>query len=273
MNRKIIAVGLCAFAFVACDQLKTEQKQIPATTVSVTNDITDDQKFSYMLGTQFAGPSFANIAVQLGEYFDVDYLIQGIYDNSKSLKDTSFKLQINQDSLSIIDQYFADVSAKRVKQASPDSATEMSFNGDINKLRAYVDSSIRTLPIQSAAPIKNTMIVIDESSSMMQKYSYIMGMQLHIMFRGVERQFDQEFDIDYFVQGAREACKHVLDTNFVSALSTDTLKAVNDRYVVKVKEVMRKKREEYSRMQTKAAEEAEAQKAEQPAAPADAQKE
>lgn len=246
MNKKIIAAGLCALSLMACDQ-KVEPKSEPTPNVQINDSVTDDQKFSYMLGSQFGGPSFANIAVQLGEYFDVDYLIQGIYDNGKALKDTSFKLQIEQDSMKVIDEYFADVAAKRVKQASPDSATEMSFKGDIRLLRAYVDSAIRTLPIAPAAPIKKQTVTITEAATKMQMYSYVMGTQLHLMFNGVERQFGQDFDIDYFVLGAREACMNALDSTFAPALPKDSLKAVNDRYVVKIKEIMQKKREELNR--------------------------
>lgn len=242
MKSKIIAFGLCALALTACDTMQNQQAAKPE--VSINANTTDDQKFSYMLGTQFAGPSFANIAMQLGEYFEVDYMVQGIYDIAKSQKDSTFKLPLTNEEMASIDSHFADVAAKRVKMASPDSATEMSFEGDITKLRAYVDSAMKTLPIAPAAPIKNVQVKIDEKSSEMQKYSYIMGGQLYSMFHGVEKQFGQFFDIDYFVHGTKEACRHVLDTTFVMQLSQDSIKAVNDRYVVKVQEIMQKRRAE-----------------------------
>ena len=187
--------------------------------------------------------------MQLGEYFEIDYLVQGVLDNSKAFKDTNFKLQIPRDSMPAIDSYFAEQAAERQKLARPDSATEMSFKGDFSKLRAYVDSAMKTLPIKPAAKYLNTTVTIGEKSTPMQKYSYIMGTQLDIMFHGVERQFDQEFDINYFIQGLREACLNVLDTNFKTQFPMDSIKAVNDRYVVKIREITQKKREEFMRQQ------------------------
>lgn len=242
MKSKIFAFGLCVLALTACDTLQNQQAAKPE--VSISANTTDDQKFSYMLGTQFAGPSFANIAMQLGEYFEVDYMVQGIYDLAKSQNDTTFKLPLTSDEMSSIDSHFADVAAQRTKMASPDSATEMSFEGDIRKLRAYVDSAIRTLPIAPAKPIKNVLVNINEKSTDIQKYSYIMGGQLYSMFHGVEKQFGQLFDVDYFVHGTKEACRHVLDTTFVMQLSQDSIKAVNERYVAKVQEIMQKRRAE-----------------------------
>ncbi|MBO7412605.1 MAG: hypothetical protein J6U20_02935 [Fibrobacter sp.] len=221
--------------------------------VRVDANTTDDQKFSYMLGVQFAGPSFENIAMRLGEYFDVDYLSQGVIDNAKALKDTSFKVQIPMDSMRIIDSYFAEVSAKRTDLARPDSATEMSFNGDYSKLRAYVDSVMKTLPIKRPAVVTYGEVKVNEKTTEMQKYSYVMGTQLHTMFHGVEKQFDQDFDGDFFLQGVRDACMNVLDTTHAVQMSSDSIKAVNDRYVVKVREHMQKRREEFMRQKAEAA--------------------
>lgn len=242
MKSKILAFGLCALALTACDTFQNQQASKPE--VSIDANTTDDQKFSYMLGTQFSGPSFANIGMQLGEYFDVDHMVQGIYDNAKAQKDSTFKLQLTNDAMVEIDAKFAQVSEKRMNMARPDSATEMSFEGDISKLRAYVDSAMSTLPIAKPAPITNKSVTINEKTSDIQKYSYIMGTQLYLMFHGVEKQFEQFFDIDYFVHGTKEACRHVLDTSFVMQLSQDSIKAVNDRYVVKINELMKKRRAE-----------------------------
>ena len=246
MKSKIIAFGIALLALSACD---LQPRQAAVTDVKIDANTTDDQKFSYMLGSQFGGPSFQNIAMQLGEYFELDYLVQGVLDNSKAFKDTNFKLQIPRDSMPASDSYFAEQAAERQKLARPDSATEMSFKGDFSKLRAYVDSAMKTLPIKPAAKYLNTTVTIGEKSTPMQKYSYIMGTQLDIMFHGVERQFDQEFDINYFIQGLREACLNVLDTNFKTQFPMDSIKAVNDRYVVKIREITQKKREEFMKQQ------------------------
>lgn len=242
MKSKIFAFGLCALALTACDTVQNQQVSKPE--ISINANTTDDQKFSYMLGTQFAGPSFANIAVQLGEYFIVDYMVQGIFDNAKGLNDTNFRMPLSNEEMTSIDAHFADVAAERIKMAKPDSATEMSFEGDINKLRQYVDSTLRTLPIAPAAPIKNVTVKVDSNSSAIQKYSYIMGAQLYVMYHGVEKQFGQLFDVEYFVQGTKDACRNVLDSTFALQLSSDSIKAVNDRYVVKVQEINKKRRAE-----------------------------
>jgi|P827metagenome_2_1110787.scaffolds.fasta_scaffold01784_2 hypothetical protein len=247
MKSKIIAFGIALLALSACDMLQPRQTAVAEVKIDATT--TDDQKFSYMLGSQFGGPSFKNIGRQLGEYFEIDYLVQGVLDNSKAFKDTNFKLQIPRDSMPVVDSYFAEQAAERQKLARPDSATEMSFNGDISKLRAYVDSAMNTLPIKPAAKYRNVTVTIGEKTTPIQKYSYIMGTQLDIMFHGVERQFDQEFDLTYFIQGLREACLNVLDSNYKTQFPMDSIKAVNDRYVVKVREHMQKKREELMRQQ------------------------
>jgi hypothetical protein len=249
MKKRIIALGVISLALFACEM---NQKPLEPK-VRVDSTTTDDQKFSYMLGVQFAGPSFQNIGRQLGEYFDVDYLAQGIVDNAKALKDTSFKVQIPMDSMKVIDAHFAEVSAERAKLAHPDSATEMSFNGDFSKLRAYVDSAMKTLPIKRPAIVTYGEVKLNEKSTEMQKYSYIMGTQLQLMFHGVEKQFDQDFDGDFFLQGVRDACMNVLDTMHVVQMSNDSIKAVNDRYVVKVREHMQKKREEFMKQKAEAA--------------------
>lgn len=247
MKSKIIAFGIALLALSACDMQQPRQTAAPD--VKIDANTTDDQKFSYMLGSQFGGPSFQNIGMQLGEYFEIDYLVQGVLDNSKAFKDTNFKLQIPRDSMPAIDAYFAAQAAERQKLARPDSATEMSFEGDFSKLRAYVDSAMKTLPIKPAAKYLNTTVTLGEKSTPIQKYSYVMGTQLDIMFHGVERQFDQEFDLNYFIQGLREACLNVLDTNYKTQFPMDSIKAVNDRYVVKIREHMQKKREEFMRQQ------------------------
>ena len=247
MKSKIIAFGIALLAISACDM--QQPRQAAVADVKIDSTTTDDQKFSYMLGSQFGGPSFKNIAMQLGEYFEIDYLVQGVLDNSKAFKDTAFKLQIPRDSMSAVDSYFAEQAAERQKLARPDSATEMSFEGDFSKLRAYVDSAMKTLPIKPAAKYQNVTVTIGEKTTPIQKYSYIMGTQLDIMFHGVERQFDQEFDLNYFIQGLREACLNVLDTNYKTQFPMDSIKAVNDRYVVKVREHMQKKREEFMKQQ------------------------
>lgn len=252
MKKRIIALVAASLAIVACDSLNTTQKPLEPK-VRVDASTTDDQKFSYMLGVQFGGPSFRNIAIQLGEYFDVDYLAQGVVDNAKALKDTNFKVQMPMDSMKVLDSRFAEVSAERTKLARPDSATEMSFKGDIMKLRAYVDSVMNTLPVKRPAVVTYGEVKLSGKSTDMQKYSYVMGTQLQTMFHGVEKQFDQDFDGDFFLQGVRDACMNVLDTNFAVQMSNDSIKAINDRYVAKIRELMQKKREEFMKQQAEAA--------------------
>lgn len=249
MKKRIIALCVASLALFAC-----EMKQQPLEPkVRVDASTTDDQKFSYMLGVQFGGPSFENIAMRLGEYFDVDYLAQGIVDNVKAQKDTSFKVQIPADSMRSLDSRFAEVSAKRTDLARPDSATEMSFNGDYSKLRAYVDSVMKTLPIKRPAVVTYGEVKLSEKSTDMQKYSYVMGIQLQVMFHGVEKQFNQDFDGEYFLQGVRDACMNILDTSFAVQMLNDSIKAVNDRYVAKIRELMQKQREELMKQQAEAA--------------------
>ena len=167
----------------------------------------------------------------------MDYLVQGIRDNFKALKDSTFELSISNDSMKSVDAHYAEVLHARAKLAHPDSATEMSFEGDFKKLQAYVDSAIQTLPVAPAAAFKDVEVKLDENSTLLQKYSYIMGLQLHRMFHGVELQFGTEFDVEYFVLGAEEASIQVLDSTYALQLPVDSLKAVNDRYVAKIRAI------------------------------------
>lgn len=242
MKSKIIALGLCVLSIIACDSNKQEPFQRPESLkYTIDANTTDDQKFSYMLGYQFGLPCFRDIAKQIGEYFEIDYLVQGVRDNFKAFKDSTFELQISNDSMKAVDSIYAVIVNERITKAHPDSATEMSFNGDITKLRRYVDSAMSALPIAPAAPFKNIEVKIDDNTSILQKYSYIMGTQLYKMFRGVELQFGTEFDIEYFILGTEEGSIKYLDSTYTMQLSLDSLKAINDRYVNKIRAINQEK--------------------------------
>ena len=100
MDMKKIALGsaaLAAFGLMACGE-----KPIAKAPAAITANTTDDEKFAYMLGAQFGGQNFTIIPRQMGEKIYEDALVQAIRDNVKANKDTNFKVQMDNDSISYL---------------------------------------------------------------------------------------------------------------------------------------------------------------------------
>lgn len=251
MKSKIIALGACALAFVACDM---QQPKAPA---SINANSTDDQKFAYMLGAQFGGQNFLMVPRQIGEYLDQDVVIQAIYDNVKANKDTTFKLQVSDDSLRAVSARYSAMSRTRMAQTRPDSAAAAAIGGDREKLRAYIDSLTKLLPLSPEPPIKNAPVTLPENPTDNQKFSYLFGLQFSNQFNSIGDQFQTEFDVDYFVLGIKDAATKNRDSSFVMPLPDDSLTAVGQRYSEKMKaireEAMKKQQEEQEKLKAEVA--------------------
>ena len=245
MKSQFIALGACALALIACNS----QDSKPA---AISANSTDDQKFAYMIGTQFGTQNFKFVPVQSGEQIDQDCLIQAIFDNVKANKDSSFKIQIPVDSLSALAGRYNIKARNRMSKAQPDSAAVASFGGSQEKYRAYVDSVLNTLPIEPAAPITGQPVVLGENPTENQRFSYLLGMQISNQLINIGAQFQTEFDAEYFVLGIKDAAAKVRDSNFVMPLPDDTLKAVGNRYNEKMKvlreEALKKAQEEEAKL-------------------------
>ena len=82
-----ILTGIAAASLLLCACNTQDGAQSEA---KITPNSTDDQKFAYMLGAQFALHNFRTVPIQMGEELDEDVVVQGLLDGVKSSKDTTF---------------------------------------------------------------------------------------------------------------------------------------------------------------------------------------
>jgi thiol-disulfide isomerase/thioredoxin len=254
MNMKKIVLGsaaLAAFGLMGCDLLggsKAESKA-PA---AITANSTDDQKFAFMLGAQFGGQNFTIIPRQMGEEIYEDALIQAILDDVKANKDTNAKVQMVMDSLQAVSQRYTAIARKRVEANRPDSATIASFEGDNEKIRAYIDSLAKAQPIAKAPASTGAAVTITADSPDNTKFSYLLGLQFANQFISIGTQFQTEFDADYFILGIKESVKKVNDSTYALPLPPDSLAAVGQRYQQKMQDLraaaIKKQQEEEAKL-------------------------
>jgi AhpC/TSA family./Domain amino terminal to FKBP-type peptidyl-prolyl isomerase. len=231
MKLKKIALGAAALALIACGETQKPVSKVAA----ITPNSTDDQKFAYMLGAQFGLQNFSNLPWQTGEGIDEDVVVQAFHDALGNMKDSTVKLQLPHDSLGVISRRIQNSMRERYLKTQPDTNVTKNLNND--QIRAYVDSLRKALPVNAAPAVKNEKVTLPEVPSEQQKFSYLIGFQFGNQFYGIGRQFETEFDGDYFVLGLRDAGKRLRDTTFTLTLSEDSLKAVGDRFMEKSKQM------------------------------------
>ena len=230
MKLKKIALGAAALALVACGEA---QKPI-AKSAAITPDSADDQKFAYMLGAQFGLQNFSNLPWQTGEGIDEDATVQGFRDALANLNDTTAKLQLPQDTLAAVSRRIQGNMRERYFKTQPDStAKDLSDE----QRRALIDSLRKALPINAAPAVKNEKVTLQANASEQQKFSYLVGVQFGNQFYSIGRQFQTDFDGEYFVLGIRDAGKKLRDTTSALTLPEDSLKAVGDRFNEKLKTI------------------------------------
>ena len=238
MKLKKIALGAAALALIACGEA---QKPI-AKSAAITPDSADDQKFAYMLGAQFGLQNFSNLPWQTGEGIDEDATVQGFRDALANLNDTTAKLQLPQDTLAAVSRRIQGNMRERYFKTQPDStAKDLSDE----QRRALIDSLRKALPINAAPAVKNEKVTLQANASEQQKFSYLVGVQFGNQFYSIGRQFQTDFDGEYFVLGIRDAGKKLRDTTSALTLPEDSLKAVGDRFNEKMKTI----REEMTKKQ------------------------
>ncbi len=251
MKLKKIALGAAALALIACGETQKPVSKVAA----ITPNSTDDQKFAYMLGAQFGLQNFSNLPWQTGEGIDEDVVVQAFHDALGNMKDSTLKLQLPHDSLGVISRRIHNSMRERYLKTQPDTNVTKNLNND--QIRAYVDSLRKALPVNAAPAVKNEKVTLPEVPSEQQKFSYLIGFQFGNQFYGIGRQFETEFDGDYFVLGLRDAGKRVRDTTFTMTLSDDSLKAVGDRFMEKSKQMneerMKKAKEEEEKLKAEVA--------------------
>lgn len=231
MKLKKIALGAAALALVACGE-----SQKPVTKVAnITPNSTDDQKFAYMLGAQFGLQNFANLPMRMGQGIDEDVTVQAFRDAVANLNDSTAKLQLPQDSLGVINKRIQRAMQERYINTRPDTSAIKGM--DETQIRAYVDSLEKALPVTPAPEVKYVDVKLTSEATEQQKFSYVIGVQFGSQFYNIGRQFQTEFDPDYFVLGIRDAGKKVRDTTFTLTLPEDSLRAVGNRFSEKMKNI------------------------------------
>ncbi|MBR3851042.1 MAG: redoxin domain-containing protein [Fibrobacter sp.] len=252
MKSKYFALGACALALTACDMLGGPKQ------VTIGPNSTDEQKFAYMLGAQFGGQNFTMIPRQVGAELYEDEVVQGIYDNIKAEKDTTFKMQVPADSMQAIGARFSAKARERMEKMKPDSAAIANINGDHLKMQAYMDSMSKAMPVEAAPAPTRAPVTLGDAASDNQKFSYMIGVQFGAQFQSIGKQFNTEFDADYFVLGVRESAAKVRDTTKTMTLPEDSLKAVGERFNEKMKvireEAIKKQQEEQKKLEAEVAE-------------------
>lgn len=232
MNIKKIALGAASLALVACNQ-----NGAPAKKAAIDASTTDDQKFAYMLGAQFGGQNFTIMPKQMGEELNEDAVIQGLRDDVKASKDTSFKVQLTSDTLQALNGRYLAIARKRAEALRPDSATMEILGSDQEKIRAFIDSVTNTLPVTKAEPSTGKAVTITGESSDNVKFSYLIGMQFGNQLLAIGNQFETELDQEYFILGIKESVAKVKDSTFVMQISQDSLAAIGKRYQQKAQDL------------------------------------
>ena len=250
MKLKKIALGAAALALIACGEAQKPVAKVAA----ITPNSADDQKFAYMLGAQFGLQNFSNLPWQTGESIDEDVVVQAFRDAYGNLKDSTVKVQLSQDTLAAVSKRIQNIMRERYFKTQPDSSAK-----DLSdeQRRALIDSLRKALPISAAPEVKNASVTLPADASEQQKFSYLVGFQFGNQFYSIGRQFQTEFDGDYFVLGVRDAGKKLRDTTFAMVLPDDSLKAVGDRYNEKMKnireEMMKKQQAEEEKLKAEVA--------------------
>ena len=231
MKLKKIALGAAALALVACSEAQKPVAKVAA----ITPNSTDDQKFAYMLGAQFGIQNFSNLPMRTGLGIDEDVVVQAFRDVIGNFNDSTVKVQLIPDSLAAVSRRIQQNMQERYIKTRPDTSVTKGMTDE--QIRAYADSLEKAQPITEAPAVKNEAVKLGADASEQQKYSYLIGVQFGNQFYNIGRQFQTEFDADYFVLGVRDAGKKVRDTTFTMVLPDDTLKAVGNRYTEKMKTI------------------------------------
>lgn len=229
MKLKKLALGAAALALVACGEAQKPVTKVAA----ITPNSTDDQKFAYMLGAQFGIQNFSNLPMRTGLGIDEDVVVQAFRDVMANFNDSTAKIQLTPDSLGAVSRRIQQSMQERYIKTRPDTSVTKGMTDE--QIRAYVDSIAKAQPVTPAPAVAYADVKLGENATEQQKFSYLIGVQFGNQFYNIGRQFQTEFDGDYFVLGVRDAGKKVRDTTFTMVLPDDTLKAVGNRYNEKMK--------------------------------------
>lgn len=149
--------------------------------VTVAGDSPDNTKFSYLLGLQFAN-QFVNIGSQFQTEFDVDYFILGIKESAAKVADSTYTLQLPQDSLNAVGQRYQqkmqDMRAAAIKKQQEEEAK---LKEEIAPLRG--DTLANGMPQKLNFKVKATKIFVDKTiATDLENLEAFAGKPLFIMY-------------------------------------------------------------------------------------------
>ena len=149
--------------------------------VTINEETSDNTKFSYLLGLQFAN-QFIGIGNQFQTEFDVDYFILGIKESNKKVQDSTYTLQLPQDSLTAIGQRYQqklqDMRAAAIKKQEEEEAK---LKEEIAPLRG--DTLANGMPQKFNLKVKATKIAVDKAiASEMEDLTAFAGKPLFVMY-------------------------------------------------------------------------------------------
>ena len=229
--KNFVALCICAFTLLACEsdepqkvaeKAAPEQVKAQQAAAQPQNDaasaMTDAQVFAYILGSVYGLPSYMNTPQRVGAMVELDAMIQGIVDNERALKDSTWKLQLSEKEQKDINEHYEKVAAER-KEAG-EKAPEIALAG----------------------PITGQKVVITDTTSMIVKYSYTQGVMIDNLFNGMRENFGEPFEAHFFIQGVRESVYEVMDPSFKKTVSDERLKAVNMKYKKRMDDIREERR-------------------------------
>jgi hypothetical protein len=228
--KNFVALCICAFTLLACgtdESQKTDQKAENATTAQQTasqpqnagaSTMTDAQVFAYILGDVYGLPLYMNTPQRVGAMLDLDAMIQGVVDNERALKDSTWQLQLSAEEQKKVNEHFEKVAEER--KAAGDKAPSIALAG----------------------PITGQKVVITDTTSMTVKYSYAEGVMIDNLFNGMRENFGEPFEAHFFIQGVREFIYEAMDPSFKKTVSDERLKAVNMKYKKRMDDIREERR-------------------------------
>jgi len=215
--KNFVALCVCAFALLACesDEPQKADKQAVEAQASVRENTaqpqnsavdttTDMQVFAYILGSVYGLPSYMNTPQRVGAMLELDAMIQGIADNERALN--------------AVNKHY-DKVAKERREAGENAS-----------------------PIAIAGPITGKKVVLADTASMIVKYSYTQGVTIDILFDGMRKNFGEDFEARFFIQGVRESIYGMMDSSFKKAFTDERLNAVNTKYKARMEKIREEQR-------------------------------
>ncbi len=229
MNTRILLFLLAVGCFLtACN---SSGAPVPFKNVKVTPNAPDEQKFSYLIGTQIGSQSYGFPEAFLAEFYE-SLFGQGVRDAWKAEKDSAFKLQFPADTLRAVGTRY-NQKAQKVQQ----EMAEKKMLPSLNKTA------------------KSSKTKLSANASDDEKFSYMWGTDIGRQFATFTAELEPKFDLDIFLQGVHDVRISLKDTSKALQLSRDTLNAVGMRYQQKAAAVQEAAQQKFKEEQAKVKEE------------------